>query len=108
AGYGIVVLMNRNDEAAESRFYQIHTGIASILLGRDAPALVSNDDLLGQYGRELLGVAALVMAVGVWWALRTLRRWRRDPASAPHGWRGMIRHLVLPLALDIAVTVLAW
>jgi CubicO group peptidase (beta-lactamase class C family) len=37
AGYGVVVLMNRNDEAAESRFYQIHTGIASILLGRDAP-----------------------------------------------------------------------
>lgn len=108
AGYGVVVLMNRNDEAAQSRFYQIHTGIAAILLGRDAPALVNYDDALGMYGKQLLLVAALLMAVGVWWALRHLRRWRLDPASAPRGWRGMVRHLVLPLALDVGLTVLAW
>lgn len=108
AGYGVVILMNRNDEAAESRFYQIHTGIAGILLGREAPALINYDDALGMYGKQLLLVAALLMAVGVWWALRHLRRWRRDPASAPRGWRGTVRHLVLPLALDLGLTVLAW
>jgi CubicO group peptidase (beta-lactamase class C family) len=108
AGYGVVVLMNRNDEAASSRFYQVHIGIAGILLGRDAPALVNYDDPLGQYGRQLLLIAAVLMAVGVLWALRTLRRWRRDPASAPHGRRGLIRHVVLPLALDLGLVVLAW
>ena len=108
AGFGVVVLMNRNDEAAPSRFYQIHTGIASILVGRAAPALINYDDLLGLYGKQLLLVAALLMAVGVWWALRRVRRWRRDPASAPRGWRGVVRHLVMPLALDLGLTVLAW
>ena len=108
AGYGIVVLMNRNDEAAQSRFYEIHGGIAQILLGRDAPALVSFDDPLGVYGRQLLGITALLMVAGVLWALRNLRRWRRNSATAPHGRRGMLRHLVLPLALDVGLTVLAW
>jgi CubicO group peptidase (beta-lactamase class C family) len=108
AGYGVVVLMNRNDEAAPSRFYQLHGGIAQILLGRDAPALVSYDDALGQYGRQLLGIAALLMVVGVWWALRNLRRWRRDPAGSPHGARGIIEHVLAPLALDVGVTLLAW
>ncbi|MDP9468525.1 MAG: beta-lactamase family protein [Chloroflexota bacterium] len=108
AGYGVVVLMNGNDEAAPSRFYQIHNGIAQILVGRDAAALINYDDPLGLYGRQLLGATALLMIVGVWWALRQLRRWRRDPASAPRGRRGMLRHLVLPLALDVGLTVLAW
>ncbi|MBA3687239.1 MAG: beta-lactamase family protein [Chloroflexi bacterium] len=108
AGYGVVVLMNRNDEAAPSRFSQIHTAIAQILLGRDAPALINYDDPLGLYGKQLLLIAALLMAVGVWWALRQLRHWRRDPGAAPRGWRGMLRHLVLPLALDLGLTVVAW
>jgi hypothetical protein len=108
AGYGVVVLMNRNDEAANSRFYQIHSGIAQILLGRDAPALMSYDDLLGTYGRQLLGITALLMALGVLWAWRNLRRWGRDPASAPHGRRGIIRHLAVPLLLDAGLTLLAW
>jgi hypothetical protein len=107
-GYGVVVLMNRNDEAAPSRFTQVHTGIALILAGQDAPAPTNYDDLLGTYGRQLLGVTALLMIVGVWWAFRQLRRWRRDPASAPRGWRGTLRHLVLPLALDIGLTGVAW
>ncbi len=108
AGYGVVVLMNRNDEAAPSRFYQVHTGIAGILLGRQAPALVNYDDVLSQYGRQLLGIAALLMALGVLWGLRNLRRWRRHPDSVPHGRRELTRHLLLPLALDVALTALAW
>lgn len=108
AGYGVVVLMNRNDDAAPSRFYQLHGGIAQILLGRDAPALVNYDDAVGQYGRQLLGIAALLMVVGVWWALRNLRRWRRDPAGSPRGAQGVVQHLLVPLALDVGLTLLAW
>lgn len=108
AGYGVVVLMNRNDEAAQSRFYQIHTGIAQILLGRDAPALVNYDDVLSQYGRQLLGIVAVLMAVGVAWGIRNLRRWRRHPDAVPRGRRNMLRHLALPLALDVGLTLLAW
>jgi CubicO group peptidase (beta-lactamase class C family) len=108
AGYGIVVLLNLNDEAAPSRFYQLHFGIAEILLGLEPPPLTQYDDLLGQYGKQLLAVTALLQLVGVAWALRLLRRWRRHPPTESRtlGWR--IRHLVLPLALDLGVTVAAW
>lgn len=108
AGYGVVVLMNLNDEAAPSRFYQLHFGIADILLGLDPSPLTQYDDLLGQYGKQLLAATALLQLIGVAWAMRQLRRWRRDPPTESRtlGWR--IRNLMLPLALDLGVTAAAW
>jgi hypothetical protein len=69
---------------------------------------VSYDDLLGTYGRQLLGIAALLMAVGIGWAWRNLRRWRQHPDSTPRGARGILRHVAAPLVLDVGVTLLAW
>jgi CubicO group peptidase (beta-lactamase class C family) len=107
-GIGVVIIMNLNDEAAPSRFYQIHPGIAQILLGGEPKPLTSYEDPLSQYGKQILGGAAILMALGVAWALRRIRSWRRDPASAPSGRSGMLRHVVLPLVVDLGVTAFAW
>jgi hypothetical protein len=107
-GIGVVITMNLNDEATPSRFYQIHPGIAQILLGGEPRPLTSYEDPLSQYGKQILGAAAILMAVGVAWALRRIRRWRRNPASAPSGRSGLLRHVVLPLVVDLGVTAFAW
>jgi len=69
---------------------------------------VSFDDPLHRYGKLLLAGVAILMALGVAWALWRIRRWRRYPSTAPHGLRGLLLHLVLPLALDLGVTVFFW
>jgi CubicO group peptidase (beta-lactamase class C family) len=105
---GVVVLMNLNDENASSRFYQLHTGIAQILLGREAPALTSYDDFLAQNGK-LVGLAWVALLVAfVAWSARRYRRWRRDPGSAPRGPRAVVRHMLLPLAIVVAQLVAFW
>jgi len=107
-GIGVVVLMNLQDDFASSRFYQLHKGVAMILLGRDAPALVSYDDPLGQYAR-FIGVAwVLVVAALVAWSVRRYRRWRRDPGSTPRGRRAVVRRMVLPLLVDAALLAGFW
>ena len=106
-GIGVVVLMNMNDENAPSRFYQVHTGIAQILLGRDAPALTSYDDVLAQYGK-LIGLAWVALLVAfVAWSVRRYRRWRRA-GSAPRGSWAVARHIVLPLAVIAAQFIAFW
>ena len=107
-GIGVVVLMNLNDENDSSRFYQMHTGIAQILLGHDAPALTSYGDFLAQYGK-LIGLAWVVLLAGfVAWSVRRYRRWRRDPESAPRGAWGVVRHMLLPLAIVVAQLGAFW
>jgi len=104
---GVVVLMNMNDENASSRFYQMHTGIAQILLGHDAPTLTSYDEPLMQYGK-LIGLAWVALLVAfVAWSVRRYRRWRREPGSAPRGW-AVIRRMVVPLAAVVAQLVGFW
>lgn len=108
AGLGVVVLANLNDEAAPSRFYQAHIGIASILSGVEPAALTSYEDPLRQYGKLLMLMTIALQLSGVVVAARRLSRWRRSPpASAATGaWR--VRHLALPGALDVAVPVAFW
>ena len=108
AGLGVVVLANLNDEAAPSRFYQAHIGIASLLSGVEPSTLTSYDDPLRQYGKLLMLFTVVLQLVGVVIAARRLSRWRRSPplAAGTGGWR--VRHLVLPAALDVAVPVVFW
>ncbi len=107
-GIGVVILMNLNDEAVPSRFTQIHLGIAQILLGGEPGPLIVREDLLMQNAKLLLGGVVILMALGIPWAQRRIRRWRRDPASAPSGRSGLLRHVVLPLTVDLGVTAFAW
>lgn len=108
AGYGFALLMNRNDEVAPSRFYQLQTGIALLLLGQEPIALAGYDDPLASLARPLAVGIPLLQLIGIGIALRRLRRWRASPPAerTSRGWR--LRHLVLPLAVDVGVPVGLW
>jgi len=108
AGYGVVVLMNREDTIAPSRFHQMHVGIATILSGKPAPELVAFDSPIRAYGRIIaLGVPLLQLG-GVVVAMRRLRSWRRDPPPLRHTRRWQLAHLVAPLVIDLSVPVFLW
>ena len=106
--WGVVVLLNTNDGSAPSRFHQLHYGIATILLGGEPPATVAYEDVLGQYGRTLLVAVVALQIIGIGWALRRIRAWRRSPASRPRSRLAVAAHLVPALLLDIAVTAVVW
>jgi CubicO group peptidase (beta-lactamase class C family) len=105
---GVVVLINMNNELASSRFYQLHTGIAEIMLGRHAPPLAYTEDLLGQYGKFIAVAWVLALILLVAWTVRRYRRWGRDPALAPRGAASIGRRVVLPLLIDAALVVGFW
>jgi CubicO group peptidase (beta-lactamase class C family) len=107
-GLGVVMLMNMNDEIASSRFYQVHTGIAEVLLGRDAPAIAYTEDVLGQYGRFIAVGWVLALILLVAWSVRQYLRWIRDPSSAPRGARAIGRRVVLPLLVSVALVAGFW
>ena len=105
---GVVVLMNLNDEIASSRFYQMQTGIAQILLGHDPPPLVWYDDALAQYGK-VIGLAwVALLAAFVAWSVRRYRRWRREPGSAPRGLWAIAWGMVVPMVIVVAQLVAFW
>jgi CubicO group peptidase (beta-lactamase class C family) len=106
--WGVVVLLNTNDESAPSRFHQLHYGIATILLGGEPAMTVAYEDALGQYGRTILVAVVALQVIGVVWALRRLRAWRRLPASRPRSGLAVAVQLVPALLLDIGVTVAIW
>jgi CubicO group peptidase (beta-lactamase class C family) len=105
---GVVVLLNTNDESAPSRFHQMDSGIATILLGGEPPATIAYEDAVGQYVRTLLAAVVAVQIVGIGWALRRLRAWRRSPASRPPTGLAVAAQLVPALLLDVGVTVAIW
>jgi hypothetical protein len=107
-GIGVVVLMNLQDDFASSRFYQLHKGVAMIMLGRDAPALVSYDDPLNLNARFIVIAWVLVLAALVAWSVRRYRRWRRDPDSTPRGGWAVARRMMVPLLIDVALLVGFW
>lgn len=108
AGYGVVVLMNREDNIAPSRFHQMHVGIATILSGEPAPELMAYDSPIRAYGRIIaLGVPLLQMG-GVALAMGRLRSWRRDPPPRRRARRWQLAHLVAPLVVDLGVPLFLW
>ncbi len=86
-----------------SRYRQLQRGIATILLGGDPPASVAWEPLPTQYAKWILVGVVVLQLAGIGWGIRNLRRWRDSRLAAPHGWLAMIRHLALPLVVDLAI-----
>jgi len=107
AGYGVVVLMNLNDELVASRYHQTHFGIAHILAGLEAPALATYEDALDQNGRLISAGVPLLQLTGILFATWHFRRWRRRrPDTGSTRWR--LGNLVLPLLTDFGIPLYLW
>lgn len=107
AGYGVVVLMNLNDEQISSRYHQTHLGIAHILAGLEPLALATYEDALSQNGKLIAAAVPLTQLAGVVLAAWRFRRWhRRRPDTGSRRWR--VGNLLLPLVADIGIPVFFW
>lgn len=105
--WGVAIVMNLKDEA-NPRYDEIHLGIADILLASKAPSPRTGGDL-GRQAAKPIGLGlVLFQLVGIGWAIRKLRRWRRNPSAAPHSRSGFIRHLAVPLLLDLTIPTALW
>jgi CubicO group peptidase (beta-lactamase class C family) len=107
AGYGVVVLMNLNDESISSRYHQMDLGIAYILSGLSAPGLATYEDALSQNAKLIAAAVPLTQLAGVVFAAWRFRRWRRRrPDTSSTRWR--LGNLLLPLVPDIGIPVYFW
>jgi CubicO group peptidase (beta-lactamase class C family) len=108
AGFGVVVLMNLNDDVASSRFYQLHTGIAQILLDRGTPSISSYDPIERQYGRQIAYGLVVGLAALVFWAVRRQRRWSGESRQIPRGVLGIAFRVLPPLLICLGVVLGTW
>jgi CubicO group peptidase (beta-lactamase class C family) len=103
--WGIVLLMNGNSAfLGHARIEGIAVGVTSLLVGRPLPEAAPFYDTIVFY-IIVLGIAIL-QVVGINRSMGKLRRWRTQPARRPHGWRGMVWHVAVPLVLNLIPAVL--
>ena len=103
--WGVVLLENaQNVKDGGDRMHQTAFGVISLLAGRQPPAAESNN-VLQLILLVLVGITAL-MLVGMLRSIVVLRRWRTQPGGRPHGRRGIVWHVVLPLVLHLVLALL--
>ncbi len=102
---GIVVLLNTNDSDITSRFGDLCDSVPALIMGREIPPSVIEEDVIKQNGKWIYLFVALLQIGGVVWAVNNWRRWRQNPTTAPKGTIGWLRAVILPLILDIALFV---
>jgi CubicO group peptidase (beta-lactamase class C family) len=100
-GWGVAVVMNLNNEAV-ARFHQLQRGIMSMVLG-GSPFATDYVDTSREAVRYVLPGLVLLQLVGIGWAIRNVRRWRRSPEAAPRGRMGVLRYVGVPLLVDLAI-----
>jgi CubicO group peptidase (beta-lactamase class C family) len=103
--WGVVLLENaQNVKDGGDRMHQTAFGVIGLLAGRQPPTAESNN-VLQLILLVLVGITAL-MLIGMFRSIVVLRRWRTQPGHRPHGRRGILWHIVLPLVLDLALALL--
>jgi CubicO group peptidase (beta-lactamase class C family) len=103
--WGVVLLMNGNSAfLGHARIEGIAVGVTSLLVGRALPEAAPFYDTIVFY-IIILGIAAL-QVVGIIRSVGKLRRWRTAPSRRPHGWRGLVWHVAVPLVLNLIPAVL--
>lgn len=96
--WGIVLLANANGLLQDGRISGIANGIASIVSGRPAQAVMTDPFLLGFYGIAL-GLTSLAL-VNMGWSLITRRRWQSRLVQNV-GRRGQLASVIAPLLLNL-------
>jgi hypothetical protein len=103
--WGVVLLENaQNVKDGGDRMHQTAFGVINLVMGRQPPAAESQS-FYQLILMMLLGITAL-MVIGMIRSIVVLRRWRTQPGRRPHGRRGIIWHVVVPLVLHLALALL--
>ena len=100
--WGFVLLINANDRWAtflqDLRLSGMAIGVSSLMMGQQPPNMASSRPLIF---RLIVALIALVQATGIFLSVRAFRRWSRYPESRPQGAWGQVRHIALPLILNL-------
>lgn len=99
---GIVLLMNADTWLTGQHLRGIIDGVTSLVVGRKPPVIEEG------WGPRLIVAAFAVVPVlqvaGALLSLRKLRRWRNRPELRPHGTRGWLRRVGVPLVVNLALS----
>jgi CubicO group peptidase (beta-lactamase class C family) len=103
--WGVVLLENaQNNMDGGDRMLQTAFGVISLLMGHQPPAAES-ESFYQLILMVILGITVL-MVIGMIRSIVVLRRWRTQPGRRPHGRRGIIWHVVVPLVLHLGLALL--
>jgi CubicO group peptidase (beta-lactamase class C family) len=107
--WGVVLLANADPWLArvggDRRWLNVTTGVINLLAERP-PVAVPASPLPLMVDSVLLLVLA-GQGAGVVWSLRAFRRWRAEPDRRPRGALGIVRHVGVPLACNLAWGLIA-
>jgi CubicO group peptidase (beta-lactamase class C family) len=107
--WGVVLLANADPWLArvggDRRWLNMTTGVINLLAERPPVAVPASPLPLIVDGILLLIVAG--QGAGVIWSLRAFRRWRAEPDRRPQSALGVVRHVAMPLACNLAWGLIA-
>jgi CubicO group peptidase (beta-lactamase class C family) len=102
--WGVVLLANADPWLArvggDRRWLNMTTGVINLLAERPPMAVPASPVPLIVDSVLLLVLAA--QGAGIIWSLRAFRRWRAEPDRRPRGAVGVVRHVGVPLACNLA------
>jgi CubicO group peptidase (beta-lactamase class C family) len=98
--WGIVLLMNGENNLQPARISGMASGVTGLLVGKELPAFVTPNDLKPTLLKFVLLVGGIQM-LGMIWSVAVLRRWRSHPERRPQGWLRVGLHLVPPIVLNL-------
>jgi len=93
AGWGAVMLANKNDIPSNARFAEILTGALDLAIGRPPKADHANDSAIVH---AIVFAIVALQALGMTRTARLLALWRREPDRRPRGASAVVGRLVLP------------
>lgn len=100
---GVILLFNADPYGLPPVMAEIGTGVTALLASQQPPGIQL--DFI-QWIMRLLPLIPLLQGAEAFAALQLARRWRQDPALRPSRGRLVGRHILLPLAPNLALVAL--
>jgi hypothetical protein len=100
---GVVLLLNADPYGLPPITEEVGMGVTALLAGQQPPPI--RLDFI-QWIMRLLPLIPLLQVAGAFATLRSLRRWRRDPALRPGGGRMWGHHILLPLIPNLSLAAI--
>jgi hypothetical protein len=97
---GVVLLLNADPYGLPPILEEVGIGVTALLAGQQPPSILL--DFI-QWIMRLLPLIPLLQIMGVFTTLRSLHRWRQDPALRPGRGRMWGQHILLPLIPNLSL-----